>query len=135
MNNFQKTLFCLLENKDNRTYICIYEMYLLDNEHKFSTCSFIVTKKILKINYPENYIDSNFINNFISHIEKEDYCEKWQQVKKNKEKLYDNDYFVENIKPNVILKDYSEKLYEKYVKYYDKIVKASTNMDYVKLIL
>ena len=58
-----------------------------------------------------------------------------QLVKKNKKSLYNNDYFVENIKPNTILKDYSKQLYEKYVKYYDKIVEASTCANYVQLIL
>ena len=104
---FSKTITV---NTDPDSYEFKYDIY--EETFIFPTYRFTVGKHIPKIKCD---VTEEFVKNYECSIENEDFCFRWIT---NKDVMN----IIHPIEPNEMLKEYSQQLYDKYVKYYDQVV-------------
>lgn len=110
---FQKTI---MVSHDNNILDIYEEAFIFDDY------IFMVGIEIQKI---KQEISAEFVKKFKCDIDNENYCIIWNY----KQKAWTTNF----VRPNPIFKEYSEKLYDKYLKYYNQMVIVSKNSDYICL--
>jgi hypothetical protein len=101
-----------------------YDIY--EESFVFDTYHFIVGKKIPKVSNmatKDKDITMDFVKIFICDIQEEDYCQRWKLSRETD---------ITFIPSSDMLKTHSHQLYDKYIKYYPKLINAPS-WDWVTL--
>ena len=97
-----------------------YKYDIYEERFNFPTYYFIVGKHIDKIQKEDKEITEEFVKNYTYRLENEDYCIRW---------IYKKEILIP-VNPYINLKLYSEQLYDKYCKYYERIVNEKLSCFY-----
>jgi len=112
---FSKTIKIMMEED--------YDVY--EETFTFPTYSFTIGKRIPKVEVSGYLVVDVFVKNFTCDIQDETYCVREKSFK---------GHHMTVIQPNeIIMHDYYEQLYDKYVEYYDQVVNAKPNVWYAFL--